>query len=77
MYAFVKGKPAYVKEDTAKARVRPINSDTRKNIGFQVTNERETQENKEKIKDKNTQYPQKGDLPRESQILLQGKSLYG
>jgi hypothetical protein len=33
----VKGKPVYVKEDTAKARVKPRNSDIRKNIGCQAT----------------------------------------
>jgi hypothetical protein len=67
----------YVKEDTAWARVRPRNSDTRKNIGCQATDDRETQENREKIKEKNTQYPKKEISPVESPILLRGKSLYG
>jgi hypothetical protein len=77
MYGDVKGKPAYAKNDTAKERDRPRNSDTRENIGCQATNDRETQENKEQIKEKNTQYPKKEISPAESPILLRGKSLYG
>jgi hypothetical protein len=53
----------YAKKDTARERVKPRNSDARKNTGCQATCDMETQENREKIKEKNTQYPKKGDLP--------------
>jgi len=33
MYMTVKGKPMYAKEDTIRARVRPRNSDAKKNKG--------------------------------------------
>jgi hypothetical protein len=67
----------YVKEDIARARVRPRNIDKRKNIGCQATGDKETQENREKIKKKSTQYPKKEISPMESLILLRGKYLYG
>jgi hypothetical protein len=47
MYVTVKGKPMYAKEDTDWARVRPRNSDTKKNRGCQATCDTKTQENRE------------------------------
>jgi hypothetical protein len=34
MYASVKGKTAYTKKNTARERVKPRNSDARKNTGL-------------------------------------------
>jgi hypothetical protein len=63
MYPIVKGKLVYPKQDTSMEMVKPRNSDARKNTCFQETCDMETQENRENIKDKNTQYPQKEYLP--------------
>jgi hypothetical protein len=63
MYVIVKGKPTYAKKDTVRERVKPRNSDARKNTGFQATCDTKTQENREKIKEKKHPIPQKGDLP--------------
>jgi hypothetical protein len=35
MYAFVKGKPTYTKQDTVRARVNPRNLDERINTCYQ------------------------------------------
>jgi hypothetical protein len=67
----------YVKEDISLERVKPRNSYIMQNIGFQATYDRETQENIEQIKEKNTQCPKKEISPVESPILLRGISLYG
>jgi hypothetical protein len=63
MYTIVKGKHAYAKEGTTWERVRSRNLDKNKNIGCQETSKTETQENKEKIKEKNTQYPKREIIP--------------
>jgi hypothetical protein len=57
MYTTAKGKPTYAKEDTSWARVRPRNSNIKKNKGFQATDDIETQENREKIKEKKHPIP--------------------
>jgi hypothetical protein len=77
MYATVKGKTTYTKKNTVRARVNPRNSDARKNTSYQAIGDKKTQEKREKIKEKNTQYPKKETSPMESPILLQGKSFYG
>jgi hypothetical protein len=77
MYVTVKGKTHVYQKNTARVRVKPRNSDARQNIGCQATCDKETQENREKIKEKNTQYPKKEISPVESPILLRGKYLYG
>jgi hypothetical protein len=53
-----------------RARVKPRKSYARKIAGFQATGDTETQLNREKIKEKNTQYPKKEISPVESLILL-------
>jgi hypothetical protein len=63
MYATIKGKTMYTKKNTTRARDKSRNSDARKNTGCQATCDKETQENIEKIKEKNTKYPKKGDRP--------------
>jgi hypothetical protein len=55
MYAYVQRKNVYTKQNTAKARVKPRNLDARKNAGCQATSDKQYQENREKIKEKNTQ----------------------
>jgi hypothetical protein len=47
------------------------------NISCQAIDDKETQENREKIKEKSTQYPKKKISLVESPIQLRGKSLYG
>jgi hypothetical protein len=64
MYAIVKGKPMYAKEDIAWERVRPRNSYIKQNKGFQETSDTKTQANREKIKEKKHPIPKKGDLPQ-------------
>jgi hypothetical protein len=64
MYANVKGKPMYTKQGTDKARVNPRNAKERKNKGYQGIGDMETQERREKRKEKNTQYPPKRRYPQ-------------
>jgi len=42
MYASVKGKHMYTKQDIARERVNPRNSDARKNTCYQATSDTET-----------------------------------
>jgi hypothetical protein len=74
---YVKGKTMYTKRKTTRERVKPRNSDARKNIGCQTIGDKETQENKEKIKEKTLNTPKTEISSVESYILLRGKSLYG
>jgi hypothetical protein len=66
----IKGQPAYFKEDIAWERVKPRNSYIMLNTDCQATDDRETQENREQIKEKNTQHPKKEISLADSPIML-------